>query len=69
MTLSVREKMRETDRAKRFAASLHIADVWALRDQLVLGDLDWRDWFDTKPSGYFLARLDEELIYREDLST
>jgi hypothetical protein len=48
------------DAARRFWASLSDTSRWLLGDQLVLGDFDWRDWFEKKPTPCFLNQLDDE---------
>jgi hypothetical protein len=36
-----------------------------LADALVLGDFDWRDWFDDKPSKDFLRGFTDEAMHRD----
>jgi hypothetical protein len=57
--MNIRERMRETEKARKFWQSLSTADRWALGDQMVLGELDYLDWFDGKrPSSAFMMELD-----------
>lgn len=36
-----------------------------LADALVLGEFDWRDWFEDKPSKEFLRGFTDEAMYRD----
>lgn len=63
--MNVRQVMAEKERARRYWSGLSSFDRGALGDALVLGDFDWREWFDTKPSGSFLREVDELRILWE----
>jgi hypothetical protein len=67
-TQTVRERMQERERGSEWAKSLHITDVWVFVDQNVLGDFDWRDWFNSKPTGAFISAAFEHCQYREEMS-
>lgn len=64
-TASVRDGIKQRASARAFFARLSTFDRFELGDQLVLGDFDWRDWFETKPSRAFLDELDNERILWE----
>lgn len=62
------EQMRnERTRGTRWAKSLAMDDVHMLVDAMVLGEFDWRDWLDERPSAAFVnaafatAQLREEM--------
>ena len=55
----------EREAAKRYWQSLDDGARWLLGDQLVLGEFDWRDWFERKPSSVFMNQLDTERIHWE----
>ena len=57
--LTPEQARREKTRAAKFFASLTRAQRFDLGDQLVLGEFDWRDWFDAKPTGTFMRALDD----------
>jgi hypothetical protein len=63
--LTVRERMRERERAEEWIDSMSSHDLGELGDEFVLGTFDWRDWLNSKPSGEFLRAADERRIYRE----
>lgn len=63
--LTVREAMRERAKAGEFWRGLDTSSRLELGDQLVLGELDWRDWFASKPTSAFLEELDNERILWE----
>ncbi len=63
------EAMRqERNRGESWAKGLCSSDLHAFIDALVLGEFDWRDWFDTRPSAPFVnsafttAQLREEFV-------
>ena len=62
---TVRDRMREREKAKRFFASLSRHDRFELGDALVLGSFDWREWLHSKPTRTFLDELDEQRILWE----
>lgn len=62
---TVRDRMREREKAKRFFASLSRHDKCELGDALVLGGFDWREWLRSKPTRTFLNELDEQRILWE----
>lgn len=64
--LTPRERGAEHDRARRWWAQLSPHDRWELGDQFVLGDFDWRDWFDERPTGTFLNEVDRLRMLWED---
>lgn len=66
---SIRGVARERARAREWFKSLDSLAKWDLGDQLVLGDFDWRDWFDDKPSGVFMNEVDRERIFWEETRT
>ena len=59
MALTVRQRATERAKARKFWNSLSSSDRWAIGDQLVTGDFDWMDWFNSPPSHTFLDELDE----------
>lgn len=59
--LTLKQRMQEASKAKRFFNSLRGQDRWELNDRLVLGDFDWREWMDIKPSRLFMSTLADEL--------
>lgn len=68
--LTVRQRMAERQKAKEFAKELHISEVWQLRDDLVLGDFDWRDWgFQRRPTSCFMNALNYELTLIEEIAS
>lgn len=56
---------RERTEAFRWVDSLSSRDLGELGDALVLGEYDWRDWFNEKPSRAFMSAVEERRIYRE----
>lgn len=56
--MNVRENMHEYDKARCFWDSLDDSARHQLGDDLVLGEFDWRDWLQSKPSHAFLRELD-----------
>lgn len=65
--LSVREKIRDREKGQKWARGLQKHDVHEFIDQSVLGDFDWRDWFESKPSSVFLNAAFDECQFREEL--
>lgn len=57
--MSTRARGGEKEKARKFWARLGSWERGELGNQLVLGDLDWRDWFDKKPSRAFWDEVDE----------
>jgi hypothetical protein len=55
--MTAKQRERERAKARRAFRELSNADRWALNDQLVLGDFDWRDWFYEPPSNVMLNEL------------
>jgi hypothetical protein len=49
----------------RYFAKLPTDRRYELGDALVLGDFDWTEWFDEKPTGVFLRALDDARIHWE----
>lgn len=60
--MNVRDQMKVQEQAREFWAGLSFSDKGALGDALVLGDLDWRDWLDSKPPAGFWNCVDNERI-------
>lgn len=58
MPMSVKERSAVERKAKKFWESLSSSDRFELGDQLVLGDLNWRDWLHAKPSPGFWNAVD-----------
>lgn len=58
-TMSVRDAMREREKAKKFWQGLSRSERGEIGDQLVRGDFDWRDWFVSKPSSALLNEVDQ----------
>lgn len=65
--LSVRDAMREREKGRKWARGLQMYDVHQFLDQNVLGDYDWREWFDKKPTGVFVNAAFDECQFREEL--
>lgn len=63
--LSWREKERIRKAALRYFEGLSTEQRFELGDALVLGDFDWMDWFERKPSQLFLRVLDDARIHWE----
>lgn len=63
--LDWRAKARERQRALRYFAKLTTDERHELGDALVLGDFDWMDWFDERPTLVFLRALDDARIHWE----
>lgn len=64
--LTVRQKIKEREKATKFWAGLSNADRWTLGDQMVQGDVDWRDWgFEKRPTTTFKNELDQLRMYWE----
>lgn len=64
-SLTPKQRTSEIVKAKRFVNSLHRSERWELNDRLVLGDFDWRDYFESRPTGTFLNAVADELSYQE----
>lgn len=58
---------KELARGKAWARDLMMCDVSVLADAFVLGDFDWMDWFDDKPSGRFLRGVADEVMHRDEV--
>ncbi|MDD5511322.1 MAG: hypothetical protein PHI12_10990 [Dehalococcoidales bacterium] len=55
--------------ARDFLSRLSISEVFALGDDLVLGQFDWREWgFSKKPDAVFMNELDRQRIYIEEMA-
>ena len=52
---------------ERWARELDMDRVHALIDALVLGDFDWREWLDEKPTNAFISAAFDEAQYREEM--
>jgi len=63
--LSVRQRAVEKERGRKWFRSLSRWDKDELGNQFVLGDFDWRDWLEQKPSSAFLAGAEDERIHWE----
>lgn len=63
--MDIRQTAREKEKARKFWARLGSWERGELGNQLVLGDFDWRDWLDKKPSRVFLDEVDRERILWE----
>jgi hypothetical protein len=50
----------------RWAQQLPLHLVYQFVDAAVLGELDWRDWFDARPSRAFLAGAFDAAQHREE---
>lgn len=59
---------KNRERGKRRARALHMSDVSTICDALVLGEFDWRDYFEDKPPPGFLSGFSDECFYREQTS-
>ena len=55
-------RKREREAGQKWFNELPNYLKWELGDQFVLGDFDWRDWFDEKPSEAFLNAIDSARI-------
>ena len=53
---------REREKANRWFQDLDNWQKWELGDQLVLGEFDWREWFEAKPSATFMNAIDSARI-------
>lgn len=51
--------------AKRFWDQLDSSERFELGDQLVLGDLDWRDWLTEPPPKGFWGAVDALRMYED----
>jgi hypothetical protein len=56
----------DRQRGERWARELGLDQCHALIDALVLGDFDWREWLDDKPSNAFVSAAFDEAQYREE---
>ncbi len=65
-SLTVRQRMAEKARAKKFVAELRRPERGDLMDQMVLGNVDYLWWFTKKPTGVFLNAVFDELQYLEE---
>jgi len=63
--MDTRDKKLEYGRGVRWFRRLPYQERNVLGDQLVLGDFDWRDWFEEKPSAAFLRGVDDARIWWE----
>lgn len=62
---AVRDRMQAIEAARKFWNGLDNAARWQLGDDLVLGEFDWRDWFDKKPEPAFMNELDQLRMHWE----
>ena len=63
--LTVRERQREQEKARRAWDALDKRQQADLGDALVLGTFDWIDWFDVEPSGAFMNELGRLFVLEE----
>lgn len=56
--VTVRERMAAKSAARKFWDSLDRVQRGELGDAMVLGELDWRDWFEIKPRPGFWTEVD-----------
>jgi len=64
--MNARERMREVEKARKFWQGLSNQDRWELGDQMVLGNVDYLDWFGgERPSSVFMAELDYQRVLWE----
>ncbi len=65
--MNVRDHMREREKAKKYFNELMPHQKHELKDQMVLGDVDYFYWFDNKrPSRSFMNELDYRITLWED---
>ncbi len=64
--MSIEQMQTERKRGAKWAKSLPMDCVHAVVDAMVLGEFDWRDWLDTKPSAVFLNAAFTEAQHREE---
>lgn len=64
--LDVRQVARERAAGANWFRTLPRQAKWDLGDQLVLGEFDWSNWLDSKPSTAFLRGVEEARIVWED---
>ncbi len=65
--MSGEERRRERSRGEKWAKALSSRDVHDFVDQQVLGDFDWRDWFEKKQSSAFINGAFDAAQYREEM--
>ena len=63
--MNIRTREKEQSRGKTWFNSLSSSDKFSLGDQLVLGEFDWRDWFDSKPSSIFMNAVEAARMHWE----
>lgn len=64
--MTVRDAMREREKAREWWKALPRESRFQLGDDLVLGAFDWRDWgFASKPSRAFMNEVDHQRILWE----
>lgn len=52
--MDVRGRAAECTRGEQWFSGLSIEDKWGVGDAFVLGEWDWRDWFERKPTPSFM---------------
>jgi hypothetical protein len=55
--MSVADAMKEKKKAEKWFKGLSDREIGQIGDDLVLGEFDWRDWLDEKPSSAFKNKL------------
>lgn len=48
---NVKTAKQETNRARQWIRELSLDQIHALLDALILGDFEWREWLENRPSG------------------
>lgn len=66
--MSIQEMQSERNRGAKWARDLSMDAVHAIIDAMVLGDFDWREWLDNRPTAVFLNAAFSEAQYREESS-
>lgn len=64
--MSIEQIQNERKRGRKWAKALAMSQIHTLVDAMVLGDFDWREWLDAKPSAVFLNAAFTEAQYREE---
>lgn len=59
---------KDRARGERWAKDLPMDHVHAILDAMILGEFDWRDYFDSKPSAPFLNAAFNAAQYREEMA-
>lgn len=58
----------ERKRGEKWAKDLPMEHVYAIVDAMVLGEFDWRDWFEARPSPVFLNAAFNVAQHREEMA-